>query len=367
MTSRSRPEWPLLRGLYHIVPLGPDRVEVCNAGRSVAIANSGAGRQIADVIAAMDGTHRVDELEARFPLIATLVLDRLVDCGLIVEADHSAGGASAAAARLAVVGLDVSQSFSEGVRRLRDATVALAGCGPTGADTAVQIVKAGVGRLLVADDGVYSDTEVAASSVLPSVATRRPRAESVAALCREVCGASTIDVISLNAESVRSADLVIAEGMYTAEGVGAAAADAALALRVPYLVHWQDGLDVVIGPMVRDGGRPCHRCAETRRLSHVFHESEHLAYLRHRSTRAPRSDALVAAHTAIVSGIIASEAIRVLAGGLSTASGAAFVVDLTRTAFRVEPVLPVPGCRGCDPASTPEASKPDAPRHPVAR
>ena len=143
------------------------------------------------------------------------------------------------------------------------------------------------------------------------------------------------------------AHLAVIESRYRTAGDTFDEAEVCLASGIPYMTHGQDALEAVVGPLVKPGGSPCHRCAESRRLAHEDHLHEHLAYRDHRARHAPRPDAFLAAHSAFLAGLVATEALHFLAGGTPAVLDGALVVDLLTMAVRREEVLPVPGCTGC--------------------
>lgn len=338
------PERPALVGLYHVVRLDGNRVQVCNAGRSVVVSGEGLAEPLAALVGALDGTRTAAEVEGLFPGLGLRVLGALAAKGLVTE-----GGAGSAGSGPALASWALGVPPAEAATRLARATVAVAGCGPVGGTAAVHLAKAGVGRLVVADDRIVAGIDVATSPALGPEVEGRLRAEAVRRACSEA-SATAVEVVNMALDSgaLASADLaVIAAGPQAADGA-LPEADACLSLGVPYLLHAQDGLEAVVGPLVEAGGGPCHRCSEVRRLSHVVHLPEDVAYRSHRARWAPEPDAFLAAHTAVVAGLVATEALRSLLGARPVTRGGVLVLDLAALDLEREPLLAVPGCRGCD-------------------
>ena len=328
------PQRPLLSGLFHAVPLGPDRVQVCNAGRSVVLTGAGFGEALPPLLASLDGTRSIGELASSFPHLVP-VIRGLAARGLVI--DGGAPGRSVPAA----VAIPDAPPPEEAAQQLRRATVALAGTGAVALTAAVALAKAGVGRVTVDHSRAVTHDDVEASPVLCSRAAGRDVAD---ALRHALAGAAATAVSQTS--DIGAADLVIVEQRYAATGLHPPAADAALAVGTPYIVHGQDALEATVGPLVRRGGSPCHRCAEARRQGNVAHIDEHRAYLAHRAAFAPQPTALLAAQTSIIAGCLSLAALRALLGA-APAESDVLAIDLASGAARREPLLPLPGCEGC--------------------
>ena len=268
------------------------------------------------------------------------VLRGLAARGLLTDAAPVAGGATSS--QLTAVALPGAPPPAEAAPTLAHAAVAVAGCGPVGGHVAVLLAKAGVGHLVLADGRPVGSREVGVSPVLPADAEGRSRVEAVSAQTRPT-GAATDAVDRLH--DLPANDVVVVECGY--DGAGEAVADACMAAGTPYLGHTQDALRAEIGPLVGPGGEPCHRCALTRRLSHLPHPDEHDAYRRARAAGVAGPDAFLAAHSAIVAGLVAVEVLRTLLGARPLSRGALLTLDLATMELGREPLLPVPGCPGC--------------------
>lgn len=337
------PQFPLLPGLYHVVVLGADRVLIANAGRSVVLSGEGFAERVAPLLACLDGNTSLDELESKFGSWAADVVAGLAGRGLVSQAG-AGGGPGLVAAKLSAVALAGAGPIGEVAARIAGSTVAVAGCGPVTATAALLLAKAGLGRLLLADPGEACST----SLVVSPFATTPDEARSVDALadaCRQAGSAAGPIDQPLGEEVLAEVDLVIVEHGY---GSRDELAEVCLRSRVPYLVFAQDALEASIGPLVVPGGRPCHRCATSRQLSHKEHLDEHLAYRRHRAAAAPGPDSFLAAHVAVLGGLVATECLRALTGMQPVTDGGVLVVSLGETLLEREELLPIPGCSGCD-------------------
>jgi bacteriocin biosynthesis cyclodehydratase domain-containing protein len=351
-TTSGLPERPLLSGLYHVVPLGRDRVQVVNAGRAVVFSRKEAGSRLASLLEALDGTATTVELKERFPDLVPSALEALAGKGLLLEGSGSdqALGPRGVAAALGVAEPGRMPSVPEIAHQLTRSTVAFVGCGPVAGAAAVLLAKAGVGRLLLSDPTDVSAGDIAVSPVLGPAAAGHTHDRSTATACRTAAPTTAVCIPEREGE-LEACDLVVVAGGLDG-GVGGQHADRCLIAGVPYLVFGQDAAQAIVGPLVLPGAPPCHRCAEERRLGNVEHLDEHLAYRRHRVDTDPGPDAFVAAHSATVAGIVATEALRVLTGVPAMTEGGAFVLDLVTTSIIREDVLPVPGCSGCAASTT---------------
>lgn len=346
MVGAAMPHRPLLSAIYHVVPVGFGRVQIGNASRAFVVSGLAPTERLVAVLRALDGTRTVDELRADFPDLVPNVLAGLLKLGLLVEGDADllrADPSDEAHLDELVGGLPAAALGD----RLRDRTVVIAGCGPVGSSVALHLAKADVGNLVLVDVEPLSVDEAIASPVFRRTDVGRPRADVTRDLCRDAGGTCPSDLPNVSPAVLSAADVVVVEARYEPDGILGPVADDALASRIPYLLHRQDGLEAVIGPLVGPGGEPCHRCLETRRIGHVTHVEEHRAYLRHRSEVAPGSDVRLAAHAAVVSGLIATEVLRHLVGSTPRIADGALVIDLASSDVRLEPVLAVPECLGC--------------------
>jgi bacteriocin biosynthesis cyclodehydratase domain-containing protein len=323
--------------------MGPDRVVVANGGRTVALSGSGFAARVVPLLAALDGTSTADELQARFPDMAPAVLAGLTAKGLLVDAGAVADGLGVAP-QSAALALPGGPSPADSHARLGVATVAVVGCGPVGGEVAILLTKAGVGRLMLVDRGPSADRDIAVSPALQLSDVGVPRAEAVAHHCREV-GAGAVELAADGLLGSRP-DLAVVELGY--DKVGTTIADQCLAEGVSYLVHTQDALRAGIGPLVGPQGHPCHRCLAARRLGHITHLDEHLAYLDRRASTSPHPDAYLAAQVALVAGLVAIEALRALLGAEARTNGALLTLDVGEPELGREVLLPVPDCPGCE-------------------
>lgn len=348
--SPTLPTRPLLVGLYHVVPMGSDRVQIANGGRMVVLSGPDLAMQVTPVLAALDGSRTTTELQELFPEVARDLLVGLHAKGLLTDADADCGsGRRGPATQLTSFSLPASPSAADTARLLSQSNVMIAGCGPVGSEVAVLLVKAGIGHLALWDPQPATARDVAVSSVLTFAQEGMPRSEAARVICLASTSAPVDIVVHAEAdEALATSDLVVLEFR---EEVGLPIANLCLATGVPYLLHGQDALESRVGPLVSNGGSPCHHCLDARCLSHVAHLDEHLAYRRVRATTSPQPDAFLAAQSAIVAGAVALEVLKGLLDASPLTHGAILVIDVGALDLRQEVLHAVPGCQGCLTAS----------------
>jgi molybdopterin/thiamine biosynthesis adenylyltransferase len=287
-----------------------------------------------------------------------------------------------------VLGLPAAQ----GPARLAAARVVFAGLGPAARIAARLTAASGVGTLVLADAGVVTDMDQA---TLPAATTDtgRPRARLAAEEClqaaRVAVPGGTGPTVVMEGEGpfpeilrrARPVSLVVAEvdeSGERAEAVNAACLEAG----VPVLFHEETTLEAVIGPATVSASAPCYQCLVSRRLSHLRHYDEHLAFQKalRAGEVAGRQPAVLGGCAATVGGLLAVEVLGLLSGAPAPATAAApapdtaaalataaapdpdaaappapapapatglLVADFRTSEVRREALLAVPGCPAC--------------------
>lgn len=342
----SLPLYPLLPGLYHVVPLSADRVQIANAGRSVVLSGDGFALRVLPLLEALDGRTNLQDLRRRFPDLVPHVLDALVAKGMVTGGTVASSDMASSFTDTALA-LGPDSSPCEASEILASAVVAVVGCGPVGSAVANLLAKAGVGRLLLSDsDSVYS-ADIPLSPSLSVAHEGQPRVEATRKTCVAGAATSAETMIQPREQDLKAAgvELVVLEVGYEHDDFQPSTADALLHAGIPFLMHTQDALEALIGPMVTSGVAPCHRCTLTRLFSNRDDLDEHLAYRAHRAHMAPKPDAFLGAHCSIVAGIVAVSALRSLVA--RPPHGVVRMVDLLDVHLRQETIVPVPDCSGC--------------------
>lgn len=350
MRTDELPLNPLLVGLYYIVPLTSDRVQIANGGRSVVLSGEGFAARVLPLLEALDGRTELGDLRRTFPDLVPDVLEALAAKGMLTDGSSLSEGT--AALTDTALALGTISSAAEAAEILDPAVVAVVGCGPIGSTIAPLLSKAGVGRLLLCDSDETSPAEVSVSPCLSTTHCGQLRADATRTTC--LASADTwIETAGRPREGdldAANVDLAVVEIGYEHNDHPSPDADALLRSGIPFIVYTQDALEAVVGPLVMPGCAPCHRCARARLFSNREDLGEHRAYRAHRGRVARNPDAFLAAHCSIVAGTVATEVLRALTR--TQPLDDALVIDLRGMTTTREKVLPVPGCPGCASGAT---------------
>ena len=356
------PARPLLPGFFRVIPMGDDSLQLRSAGRVVRLSGPGVGTYGPRLLSALDGRSTVTELGSRLQLDPETVehlIGRLHAGGVLDEGGPGNGSRAPDTATSEFYRLAGHQAVD--VRAaLASARVLFVGLGPTARTAARNLAVAAVGALVLADGGKVTAMDQAILPGEPGDAGR-PRSRVVAAQCLRAAkvsspearppvvameGGTPIGEILRRSAPVSLAVVEVDESGERAEQVNAACSEAG----VPALYHESTTLEGTVGPTVLASFPGCYACLVSRRASHLRYYDEHLAYQRClRSGEVPaRQPALLAASAALLGGIVAAEALAVLAGSGSATTGGVLTADFRTLEVRREALVAVPGCRGCD-------------------
>lgn len=338
----SVPLWPLFAGLYHLVSYGEEQVTICTRGRFLSVTGRDAWSQLPPLLGALDGRNTRAELDLAYPGLARLVLPTLARKGLLVEAG---GWPSGGKVRGLAATLGLSPAISG--QQLARATVLISGCGPVGGTVAMQLAKAGVGRLILADATTLSPSDVASSPILAPRTEGMLRVQATLEKCTSLTSISDIQIakVPLSPSIVKGCDIVVLAGPPQVEGL-LSEGDLCLEQGVPYLQYEHDEASAIIGPLVRRGGRPCHRCVEARRRSHVVRPELDSSQRNHVSTLMD-SSVLLSAYVSLIAGLIAAHILTHLTKPEFARAGDIDVIDLQRLKVVRKRVTHVSDC-GCN-------------------
>ena len=346
------PARPFLPGFYRVIPMGNDAVQLRSAGRVVRLAGPGVGEFGPLLLDALDGWQDLPTIVERLGLVMGPVTDlvgQLHAQGVITDVDtddHPAprGHASEVYAELGAHPGDVHAA-------LAGACVAILGLGPVARSAARHLASAGAGEIRLVDDGLVTSTDQVACAG-PAAAAGRSRTTVASQECAAVAPTESSSVIVARTGDlpgvVAGCDLVVVE---VDEGRARAseAAQACLDAGVAALFHSASTLRATVGPMVVPGTPGCLECLELRRLSHLRHHDEDVAYRRWlESGGAPRQPAMLSGFTSVVAGLVSVEVLRKVGGIQPPVISSAVLTAVAGTSeVRREPLLPVPGCPGC--------------------
>ncbi len=361
------PARPMLPGFFRVIPMGPDMLQLRSAGRVLRVGGPGVGDFGPRLLGALEGGCSLADLVDRMELEpgpATDLIAHLYSQGVVSDgADADGKEFGWPAGRAGGPTDEVVSELGRSPVAVRVATtaarVAVVGLGPVGRLAARQLAAAGIGELVLADAAAVTPGDQWAVPGVPSD-LGRPRSEVTAEECVAVrpgrrprpAVRSTTDPVGSIATDV---DLVVVE----VDEVGAAASlanRACMAAGVVSLFHSVTALDAVVGPCVTPGTPGCHECLVERRLSHIRHYDEHVAYQQWLGEGgiAPEPG-LLAGFASLVAGLVSMEALRSVGRFQNPVStGGVLVADLRTSQVRREALLPVPACPACD-ALQPEA------------
>ena len=332
---------PVLSGLYKVVAVGENRVEIGHAGRVIVLSGTRVETEVKQLLAALDGSRTRAELVDAFPDMGPRLLEALEQRALLIDAGSPGGSAGLKTA----AAVDV-RSAAQVAQRLSCAVVLIVGLGPVGATTAILLARAGVGTLLLSDVGIASPSDVALTAELAPESIGQPRDAAIGCRCRKhgVLARSVAPAQVPGAFASASLSIVAGDNLHMSANLPMA--DRVHAVGGSYLVHSQDGHEALVGPLVSSNRQPCHRCLRERRRSHVGQSSVHQA-MPAAAVDGNEPDSYLAAHVAVVAGLVAAEAVRFLAGAPPVTEGAVLISAFDRLEVWREPLLANPWCPIC--------------------
>jgi hypothetical protein len=223
------------------------------------------------------------------------------------------------------------------VRARADRTVGVVGLGPLGLATAVTLAAAGVGTVLLDDDGHVTSLDVGAAGYrLGDVGSSRVHVASrlvrdVAPEVRTEPGAGTVpDVVVLVERDV--ADPATGLALVTAG--------------MTHLSVVVREADAVVGPLVVPGAGPCLRCVDLHRADVDDCWPTVVAQLAGRAGRVGVLRSEVGVLAGLCGALAAAEVLAHLDGGWPATRGASYEVRLPDVAPRRRPWVVHPSC-GC--------------------
>lgn len=230
---------------------------------------------------------------------------------------------------------------NEGQAKLAAARVLLVGCGALGSVAAEQLVRAGVGQLVIADRDVVEWTNLQRQVLFDEQQARDGVPKAIAATGRLRAINSdvgidphVVDVHSGNIESLAAGTTVIIDGTDNAE-TRYLLNDVAVKLAIPWIYGACVGTD---GRMmtIRPGVTPCLRC--------IYPEPPEVGELQTCDTAGVLGPAI-----AVVAGLQASAAIRILSGNPEATDAGLFTIDFWKNRHRtIDTGGRRAGCVCCD-------------------
>lgn len=320
------------------------------------------GRTERELLAALDGSHELSVLQARFGKASVSdVLSQMQDLGLLEDAEEEDRLAPQLLARfdrqLRYFG-DLAQTGgvtpTDCQERLRDARVAVLGVGGLGGRIALDLASCGVGEMwLVDEDRVelsnlnrqvqYVEADIGSLKV-EAAAARIHAFNSdvrVQAVARRITSAADI------AECIEGADLVIDAADWPPHEIEYWCNDACFAAGVPYIAMGHFPPIARVGPLYVPGQTGCFACQDAQyRREYPLYD---VAIAQRRAK--PSEAATFGPACGLIAGLVSADAIHRLTGVSSPATlGTGYIFDL-RT-FGIE-TYEVPARQDCPVCSRP--------------
>jgi ribosomal protein S12 methylthiotransferase accessory factor len=326
---------------------------------TLELAGADVGAFVSGMLPLLDGSRTLEELSEALPgyqpdTVATL-LRTLIDRGAVepVEAEAPPWHRQAR-------WLSRFADADAALRRLEAARVLLVGLEPWGATAAVELARAGVGRLEALDDDPVTEDDLLATAAFFADDIGRRRREALARrggdapggghgrAAEALGGGGPLDALMQRLDEPW--DLVIVALPGDALRELDAVARATHARRVRSLHAYLEGTDAVLGPAVEPGASACWNCTRLRRLGHApdpraAHELQ-LAALAEGMPR--RERAYLAPAAGLLGHLLALEALKLLTGyGPSPLVGRQLVQSLVTLETTRHSIVRLPWCDVC--------------------
>ncbi len=347
----------LKRTIEPIVTPDGDLILMRTNDDDVTVGDPGArGREL---LAALDGSHPLPELERRFGEREVRdVISRMQELYLLEDAADDELIPRRERERFdrqlryfSDVGAERGVTASAAQRRLREAEVAVLGVGGLGGRVAWELASCGVGTLRILDFDRVERSNLNRQIQYGESDLGRLKVDAFAAKLRDFN--SEIEVLASPeriesepqlAAFVAGADLVIEAADWPAREIERWCNSACFAAGIPYIAMSQFPPFARVGPLYVPGRTGCFSCQEI-----AYRRDYPLYDIAAEQTREQRSPAATLGPACgVVGGLVGAEALHFLTGLTDPAMlGTGFIWDLR--SFEVEryAVAPEPGCPVC--------------------
>jgi bacteriocin biosynthesis cyclodehydratase domain-containing protein len=234
--------------------------------------------------------------------------------------------------------------------RLRDATVAILGCGGLGTWALGALAGAGIGRFVLIDDDVVELSNLNRQVLYGAADVGLPKADRAAAWLRGFDPGVRVDAHRRRiggAEELRAliagADLLVQTADSPPYSIVRWVDEACRALGIPYVLGGQRPPVVRVGPAIVPGRTACFACREMA-LRREFRHYDELAA--QRDAAPPRAITLGPA-SGIAGALVGLQAMHLLLGRAVPAAGRALLLDMRTLATTWEPWERLPDCPAC--------------------
>jgi bacteriocin biosynthesis cyclodehydratase domain-containing protein len=236
-------------------------------------------------------------------------------------------------------------------RRLREATVAVLGCGGLGTWTLAALAGLGIGRLTLVDHDTVELTNLNRQILYGVADIGAPKADCAARWVAALDPRIDLRVIRRRIEgeadaaaAIDGADAVVLAADWPPYELGRWVNRACVAARTPFVLAGQQPPVLKIGPTYVPGRGPCFACHE-RRLAAEFPLYPELAEHRRRH---PTAATTLGPASGVVGTYVALELLHLLTGGGAVATqGRALLIDMRTLDQRWETIERDPECPVC--------------------
>jgi bacteriocin biosynthesis cyclodehydratase domain-containing protein len=317
-----------------------------------------------ELLAALDGSHRLASLEARFGAgeVADTIA-RLEEFGLLEDAGEEEELPARTRERfdrqmryLSDITTPGGPSPTRCQKRLAESTVAVFGAGGLGGPISLALATIGVGELRILDGDRVELSNLNRQIQFTEAEIGLLKAECLAARLRSfstetrvVPVAERIEGQERLAEWIDGADLLVDAADWPAHLVEHWCNRACFAAGIPYIAMSHQPPIARVGPLYVPGLTGCYACQEAawRRQYPLFD-----AVVESRRGR-PSPGATLGPPCLTTAGLVATEILHYLTGVASPSTlGVAYLLDLRSTTFTTSEVVPEPGCPVCSPLLT---------------
>jgi thiazole/oxazole-forming peptide maturase SagC family component len=359
---------PRIKPFYQVIPINLDKVILRTgvwSGSSFILSDRKNSGMLSRLMQMLDGQHTLEEIIRSVQPVSEdevlAVLDTLVGGSLVEDVlpgpEYVPVGDEGYQPSHAFLAAVARQSTAITVGRLQAATVALLGCGAIGTRVALQLVQAGIGRIICLDDTLLQSTDLFLTPYLSSQAVDEPRADVLATWLLDINRGTKVEAISVgdNPEDVWAEIMpdctlaIVAQDTLTplfCQQFNAVA----LQHKAPWLSVALDGLDGLVGPLFVPHQTACYVCYEMRLESNLLHYE---AYQMGKQAAAQLASDYnqpfigLPGFADVVAGFAATECVRLIATEYTFTAGSIMRINFQGGSVEINEVLKLPRCPAC--------------------
>ena len=354
---------------FCLVPVNEERVVARTEGGSFSLRGKKGVQLLAWLLPKLDGRRTFEDLVAQsgefLPDEVAGVLASLLEHGIVEDAGVTTASSLSGQERARY---DEQRTFFSHFSpipdtyqtALKEARVVVVGAGAVGSQVALCLVRSGVGRITLVDDGRVNDRLVNSGTFYDRTEVGKFSSEVTAAKLRE---ANPLTRVEWSAEPitcgedveavVREANLALLCLDKPATSIWDWMNEACLKRKVLWTSAHIEDFAGVIGPSVVPFQTPCYKCYDLRRKSNLDPDDfeEAMAWeklLRERGGRLDFATGTLPAFAPLLGAVTAIEVLKMLTGfEKPTAYGAVWEIHLPTLKVVLRPLLKMPRCPAC--------------------